>query len=59
MRIPLAEDSPINQRLIGGYLKEWGFQIDLAPDGTEAWKLLHGPAPPTMALLDWVLPGKR
>jgi DNA-binding response OmpR family regulator len=57
MRILLAEDSPIYQRLIGDYLKEWGFQIDLARDGGEAWKLLREPDAPALALLDWVLPG--
>jgi two-component system, cell cycle response regulator len=56
MRILLAEDSPIYQQLIGSYLKQWGFEIVLARDGVEAWKLLKEPGAPTMALLDWVLP---
>ena len=57
MRILLAEDSPVYQRLIGGYLKQWGFSMELARDGTEACKLLEQSDAPALALLDWVLPG--
>jgi two-component system cell cycle response regulator len=57
MKILLAEDSPIYRRLIGGYLKQWGFSLELARDGTEARKLLEQPDAPALALLDWVPPG--
>jgi two-component system cell cycle response regulator len=57
MKILLAEDSPVYQRLIAGYLKQWGFSLELAGDGAEAWKLLGRPDSPSLALLDWVLPG--
>jgi two-component system, cell cycle response regulator len=57
MRILLAEDSRVYQRLIAGYLKQWGFSLELAGDGTEAWKLLGRSDAPVLALLDWVLPG--
>jgi two-component system cell cycle response regulator len=57
MRILLAEDSPVYQHLIGGHLKEWGFDFELARDGAQAWKLLREPDAPMLALLDWVLPG--
>lgn len=57
MKILLAEDSPVYQHLIGGYLSEWGFDFELARNGTQARKLLKEPDGPTLALLDWVLPG--
>jgi two-component system, cell cycle response regulator len=57
MKILLAEDSTVYQHLIGGYLKEWGFNFELARDGTQAWKMLREPNAPMLALLDWVLPG--
>jgi two-component system cell cycle response regulator len=57
MKILLAEDSKIYQHLIGSYLTEWGFELQLARDGTEAWRLLQEPNAPMLALLDWVLPG--
>jgi two-component system cell cycle response regulator len=57
MKILLAEDSRVYQHLIGGYLREWEFDVELARDGTEAWKRLQEPDSPMLALLDWVLPG--
>jgi two-component system cell cycle response regulator len=54
--ILLAEDSAIYRHLIGGHLKEWGFDFECAKDGKEAWKLLMKQDAPRLALLDWVLP---
>jgi two-component system, cell cycle response regulator len=56
MRILLAEDSAVYRHLIVGHLKEWGFDLIIAKDGAEAWKVLQEPDPPTLVLLDWVLP---
>jgi len=56
MKILLAEDSLVYQHLIGGYLKEWGFDLQIAKDGAAAWELLQAPDAPRLALLDWVLP---
>jgi len=56
MRILLAEDSAVDRHLIGGHLKEWGFELVIAKDGAEAWKLLQEPDAPELVLLDWVLP---
>jgi two-component system, cell cycle response regulator len=55
-RILLAEDSRVYQHLISGYLREWGFDVELAQDGAHAWKRLEEPDAPMLALLDWVLP---
>jgi len=54
--ILLAEDSAIYRHLIEGHLKEWGFELECARDGKEAWKLLIKQDAPRLALLDWVLP---
>src|SRR5580658_1845910 len=56
-RILLAEDSRVYQHLISDYLREWGFDVELAQDGAGAWKRLEEPNAPMLALLDWVLPG--
>jgi diguanylate cyclase (GGDEF)-like protein len=56
MRILLAEDSAVYRHLIVGHLKDWGFDLVIAKDGGEAWKVLQEPEPPTLVLLDWVLP---
>ena len=57
MKILLVEDSPVDRRKVGGYLSEWGLDYIAVGDGTEAVSLLESPDPPSMALLDWMLPG--
>jgi two-component system, cell cycle response regulator len=57
MKILLVEDSYIDRHKIGGYLTDWGLDHVAVGSGTEAVKLLESPEPPTMALLDWLLPG--
>ncbi len=57
MKIVLVEDSHIERHRIGGYLTDWGLDFLPVGSGTEAVKLLEGPEPPNMALLDWMLPG--
>ena len=53
----MVEDSAIDRRKVGGYLKDWGLDHVIVGSGIEAAEILAQPDPPTMALLDWVLPG--
>ncbi len=57
MKILLAEDSPVCRRLISESLKESGFDLVVAEDGAEAWRLLQRPDAPRLILLNWMLPG--
>ena len=57
MKILLVEDSAVDRHNIGSYLKEWHLEFTAVDSGTKALKILEGPNPPTMALLDWLLPG--
>jgi diguanylate cyclase (GGDEF)-like protein len=57
MKILLVEDSYFERRKVGDYLTEWGLDYVAVGSGTEAIKLLEGPNPPEITLLDWVLPG--
>ena len=57
MKILLVEDSAVDRHNIGSYLKEWHLDYSAVESGTKALKILEGPNPPTMALLDWLLPG--
>jgi two-component system, cell cycle response regulator len=57
MKILLVEDSYIDRHKVGGYLTDWGLDHVAVGSGTEAVKLLESAEPPTMALLDWLLPG--
>ena len=57
MKILLVEDSPVYRHVVGGYLREWGFDLQIARDAIDAWDLLSLPDAPALVLLDWVLPG--
>jgi two-component system cell cycle response regulator len=57
MKILLVEDSYLERHKVGSYLTDWGFEYVAVGSGTDAVKLLEGPEPPNMALLDWMLPG--
>ena len=57
MRILLAEDSKVYQHLISSCLKEWGFDFVVAQNGSAAWEMVGSAWAPTVAILDWVLPG--
>jgi two-component system NtrC family sensor kinase len=56
MRVLVAEDDPIARRLLDSYLRQWGHEVAVAADGTEAWSLFQDHAFP-LVLTDWVMPG--
>jgi len=56
-RILLAEDDPISRRILQAFLMKWGYQVDLAVDGSEAAAKLQRPDAPQLAVLDWMMPG--
>jgi diguanylate cyclase (GGDEF)-like protein len=56
-RVLVVDDSPIYRHLISGHLREWGFEVQLANNGQEAWKILEPPGCPTLVITDWVMPG--
>jgi two-component system, cell cycle response regulator len=57
MRILVAEDSKLYQHLISSCLNEWNFDFVIANDGPAAREILESSWAPTIAILDWVLPG--
>lgn len=57
MKILFAEDSKFYRQLVTSCLKEWDFPFVVAEDGPNAWDLLQSAWDPTLAILDWVLPG--
>ncbi len=57
MRILIADDSELSRRLLERTLGGWGYDIQLATDGKEAWEFLDVDHPPALAILDWMMPG--
>jgi PleD family two-component response regulator len=43
--------------LLDATLRKWGYEVVVACDGVEAWKVLSEDDAPRLAILDWVMPG--
>src|SRR5215471_12450626 len=57
MRILIADDSIVSRHLLDATLRKWGYEVEVACDGVEAWNALQGEDAPKLAILDWVMPG--
>jgi sigma-B regulation protein RsbU (phosphoserine phosphatase) len=57
MRVLVAEDDPINARLLEAALVSGGYKVLVCRDGLEAWCELEREDPPPICILDWMMPG--
>jgi two-component system cell cycle response regulator len=57
MKILIAEDDPAYRRLLEDILVMWGYDVVVARDGNEAWRVLMSDDAPQLAILDWMMPG--
>ena len=53
----MADDEPVSRSVVGAMLRKAGYAVMYAPDGDEAWRQLDAANPPSIALLDWEMPG--
>ena len=56
-RIVVADDDPTSRRLLKHLLEKWGFEVVLVEDGLKAWEIVRHQNLPSIAILDWVMPG--
>jgi phosphoserine phosphatase RsbU/P len=56
MRILIAEDEPTNRLLLEKTLTGWGHELVVCVDGGQAWEALQATSPPSLAILDWMMP---
>ena len=56
-RILVAEDDPVSRTLISSRLQKWGYNVVVTNDGAEAMAVLRGRDAPSLAILDWSMPG--
>jgi two-component system, cell cycle response regulator len=57
MKILIADDSIVSRHLLEATLRKWEYDVVIASDGAEAWEILQRPDAPSIAILDWVMPG--
>jgi CheY-like chemotaxis protein len=57
MKILLAEDDRIPREALKGLLEQWGQDVVVCSNGSEAWEILQRDDAPAMAILDWMMPG--
>jgi len=53
----VVDDEPIVRRLLETSLTEWGYEVISAGGGEEAWAILQREDAPSLAILDWTMPG--
>ena len=58
MKVLVAEDDPVNRKLLELHLKKWGYEVILCSNGTDAWELIRSGDIPPLVILDWMMPGK-
>jgi sigma-B regulation protein RsbU (phosphoserine phosphatase) len=57
MRVLIADDDQLIRKLLQTLLHKLGHEVECAPDGDAALRLLEQPDPPPLTILDWVMPG--
>lgn len=57
MQILIAEDNPVSCRLLQATLEKLGYEIMVTRDGSQACQILQQPDAPSLAILDWMMPG--
>ncbi len=57
MRILVAEDECVTRRILQALLHNWGDEAVTVSDGLAAWQLLDRADAPSLAILDWMMPG--
>jgi DNA-binding response OmpR family regulator len=56
VRALVADDDRITAEILSRTLRRWEFDVTVVCDGAAAWEHLRAAAPPTLAILDWMMP---
>ncbi|HWQ92827.1 MAG TPA: response regulator [Clostridia bacterium] len=57
IRVLVADDEPLTRTKLSFLLQKWGYEPVVAADGNEAWNILQARQAPSLAILDWQMPG--
>ena len=56
MRILVADDSAVSQKILQTHLARWGYDSIAVADGMAAWHVLQQSDAPQLAIMDWMMP---
>ncbi len=57
MKILAADDDVTSRLLLEAILSKWHYEVLVVKDGNEAWEVLQQENAPSLAILDWMMPG--
>ena len=57
MRILVADDDPLSLHMVVYRMRQWGHEVVTCSDGLQALEILESDSPPSIAILDWMMPG--
>lgn len=57
LSVLVADDEPVSRAVVTAMLRRAGYDVLVVADGAEALEALLSPAPPAMAIIDWMMPG--
>jgi len=57
MDVLIAEDDRVTGEILARTLQRWSYETTVVSDGTQAWEYLRTATTPTLAILDWMMPG--
>jgi phosphoserine phosphatase RsbU/P len=57
VRALIADDDRVTAAAVSASVSAWGFDVVVAHDGNAAWDCLAADPPPSLAIIDWEMPG--
>jgi diguanylate cyclase (GGDEF)-like protein len=57
MKVLIADDEAVSRWLLESSLRRWGYDVQVAHNGDEAWRMLQQPGAPQLVVFDWLMPG--
>ena len=57
MKILIAEDDPVSATLLQTLLTQWDYEVVITENGDDALSVLSADDGPSLAILDWIMPG--
>ncbi len=57
MQVLVADDDPVYRNLLQELLEQWHLNVVVAADGSAAWEIMQQEHPPSLVILDWMMPG--